>query len=162
MHCDHYGNLLLCVIAFLLGTVVCSGHCQDIPNLDRRWFPVKIKSKIPLRVWYVRTVVFMDFLGGQWLRLHTSNVAGVDLIPGQGTKILHVSKNSQHLIKKKKKNSGFGLWIMEEMYKEMYTHTTLKRQVSWKHICLSMCSPVCGFLFHARSVVSDSLRPRGL
>ena len=52
----------------------------------------------------------MDFLGGQWLRLHTSNVAGVDLIPGQGTKILHVSQNSQHLIKKKKKKQWF--WTM--------------------------------------------------
>ena len=44
----------------------------------------------------------MDFPGGQWLRLHTSNVVGVDLIPGQGTKILHVSQSSQNLIKKNK------------------------------------------------------------
>ena len=44
----------------------------------------------------------MDFPGGQWLRLHTSSVVGVDLIPGQGTKILHVSQSSQNLIKKNK------------------------------------------------------------
>ena len=39
----------------------------------------------------------------QWLRLHTSTIAGVSLIPGQGTKIPHAPWHSQKEIKKKRK-----------------------------------------------------------
>lgn len=60
--CGHYCNCC-CYISFsyLLGTVVCSGHYQDIPNWDGRWFSVKIKSRISLRVWYFRTLGVQTF-----------------------------------------------------------------------------------------------------
>ena len=43
----------------------------------------------------------------QWLRFHTPNTGGLGLIPGQGTKILHVTQCNQKkkifLVKKKEK-----------------------------------------------------------
>ena len=43
----------------------------------------------------------------QWLRFHTPNTGGLGLIPGQGTKILHVTQCNQKkkvfLVKKKNK-----------------------------------------------------------
>ena len=38
----------------------------------------------------------------QWLGLHASNAGGMDLIPGQGTKILCATRYSQEKKKKKK------------------------------------------------------------
>ena len=40
----------------------------------------------------------------QWLRLHTPSAEGMDLIPGQKTKILHDTQHSLKKKKKKKKN----------------------------------------------------------
>ena len=45
----------------------------------------------------------MDFPGGQWLRLHTSNAGGTSSIPGWGTKIPHAMRHSQKTERKKKK-----------------------------------------------------------
>ena len=47
-------------------------------------------------------------LAVQWLILHVPNAGGVGLIPGQGTKILHVAQcleNKQTTKKKKKKKT---------------------------------------------------------
>ena len=46
MSCDHYCNCCRYIsFCYLLGTVVCSGHYQDIPNRDGRWFSLKLNPK---------------------------------------------------------------------------------------------------------------------
>ena len=49
----------------------------------------------------IKNDTFRTFLVVQWLRLHPSNAECPDLIPGQGTKIMHPIKYSQ---KKKKRH----------------------------------------------------------
>ena len=47
--------------------------------------------------WEKTKSIIGTFLVVQWLRLHTSSAAGVGLIPGWGTKILHASWCHQKL-----------------------------------------------------------------
>ena len=49
-------------------------------------------------------------LAVQWLKLHTSNTRGVGLIPGQGTKILHVKHGAAKKTQQTRKpgSSHFG------------------------------------------------------
>ena len=68
----------------------------------------------------------------QWLRLHVSNAGGLDLLPGQGTKIPHVGEmannnNNNKVVNKNKKmkKKSINIFRFEDIVLEY-----LERQVS--------------------------------
>ena len=71
----------------------------------------------------------------QWLRLHTSSAVGLGSIPGQGTKILHITRHSQKKKKKKKpplpqrgETNKVTLIIAPSLLSGLSCHVKAKRQ----------------------------------
>ena len=69
---------------------------------DREWGTQNTGAvSIFIKVMEIKTCLVV-----QWLRFHTPNTGGLGLLPGQGTKILHVTQCNQKkkifLVKKKK------------------------------------------------------------